>query len=220
VTDIEAIENAESGEFVEGNPEDIGVLQVEKFHDFQVAKAQIDDLSLRISHAFLLQSGTVRNAERVTKAEIQAVAQELEDVLGGVYSVLAQEMQLPVVRRLMAQLKKKGKFPQLPKGTLKPVIVTGFDALGRGHELNKFRAFFADGVGMFGENFMAEFNVGAVADVLSTQHNIDIEGIKKTEEQKTEETQANMMQSGMENMGSAIAAPVAQGMVDANKPTE
>jgi hypothetical protein len=214
VTDIEAIENAESGSFVEGNPEDIGVLQVEKFPDFQVAKAQVDDLSLRISHAFLLQSGTVRNAERVTKAEIQAVAQELEDVLGGVYSVLAQEMQLPVVRRLMAQLKKQGKFPQLPKGTLKPVIVTGFDALGRGHELNKFRAYMQDGVSMFGEQFMMQFNAEAVADVLSTHHNIDISGIKKTAEQQQAEQQQAMVQSGIENMGAAIAGPVAQGMVD------
>jgi hypothetical protein len=214
VTDIEAIELAESGSFVEGNPEDIGVLQVEKFPDFQVAKAQVDDLSLRISHAFLLQSGTVRNAERVTKAEIQAVAQELEDVLGGVYSVLAQEMQLPVVRRLMAQLKKQGKFPQLPKGTLKPVIVTGFDALGRGHELNKFRAYMQDGVSMFGEQFMMQFNAEAVADVLSTHHNIDISGIKKTAEQQQAEQQQAMVQSGIENMGAAIAGPVAQGMVD------
>jgi hypothetical protein len=221
VTDIEAIELAESGSFVEGNPEDIGVLQVEKFHDFQVAKAQIDDLSLRISHAFLLQSGTVRNAERVTKAEIQAVAQELEDVLGGVYSVLAQEMQLPVVRRLMAQLKKQGKMPQLPKGTLKPVIVTGFDALGRGHELNKFRAFMADGVAMFGEGFVNEFNVEAGADVLSTHHNIDISGMKKTTEQKEQETQQQMVAQGMDTMGASVAGPVAQGMVDkVNKPTE
>ncbi len=214
VTDIEAIENAESGAFVEGNPEDIGVLAVEKFHDFQVAKAQIDDLSLRISHAFLLQSGTVRNAERVTKAEIQAVAQELEDVLGGVYSVLAQEMQLPVVRRLLAQLKKQGKFPTLPKGTLKPVIVTGFDALGRGHELNKFRAFMADGVAMFGEQFMGEFNIEAGADVLSTHHNIDISGIKKTKEQKDAELQQSMMQQGIDKMGGPVGSQVAKGMVD------
>lgn len=212
MTDIKAIQNAQSGDFVEGHEDDIGVLQVEKFHDFQVTKDQVDDLSLRISHAFLLQSGTVRDAERVTKAEIQAIAQELEDVLGGVYSVLAQEMQLPVVRRLIVRLKKQGKFPQLPKGTLKPVIITGFDALGRGHELNKFRAFFADGVEIFGEQFTNEFDPASVADVLATAHNIDIEGIKKTQEQKDKEFQ-QQIQANVMDAAKGAAAPLATGAV-------
>jgi len=38
-TDIEMVASAESGDFVEGNIEDIGVLQVAKFHDFKVAKS-------------------------------------------------------------------------------------------------------------------------------------------------------------------------------------
>lgn len=207
-TDIKSIQNAESGDFVEGNVEDIGVLQVEKFHDFQVAKAQVDDLSLRISHAFLLRSGTTRDAERVTAEEIRATAQELEDVLGGVYTVLSQELQGPVVRRLIVQLKKRGKFPKLPKGALKPVIVTGFDALGRGHELNKMRAYFADGVQLFGEAFMNRFNIDAFADILAVAHNINIEPLKKSEEQLSSELQQEQQASLMNN----VAGPLAGGM--------
>lgn len=212
-TDIKGIQNAESGDFVLGHEDDIGVLQVDKMADFQVTKKQVDDLSLRISHAFLLQSGTVRDAERVTKAEIQAIAQELEDVLGGVYSILAKELQLPVVRRLIVRLKKQGKFPQLPKGTLQPVIVTGFDALGRGHELNKFRAFFADGTEIFGDGFVNEFDASSVADVLATAHNIDIKGIKKTQEQKDREFQ-QQLQSNVMDAAKGAAAPLAQGAVE------
>jgi len=197
-TDIEKVEDCESGAFVEGNVEDIGVLQVGKMQDFQVAKAQVDDLSLRISHAFLLRSGTTRDAERVTAEEIRATAQELEDVLGGVYTVLAQELQTKVVRRLIAQLKKRGKFPKLPSGSLEPVIVTGFDALGRGHELNKLRSFFQDGVNLFGEQFMGEFNVESFSDLLALHHNVDIKQIKKTEAQKTQEQQTAMLQQGAE----------------------
>jgi hypothetical protein len=207
-TDIQAIQEAESGDFVEGNVEDVGVLQVEKFHDFQVAKAQVDDLSLRISHAFLLRSGTTRDAERVTAEEIRATAQELEDVLGGVYTVLSQELQAPVVRRLIAQLKKQGKFPKLPKGALKPVIVTGFDALGRGHELNKMRAYFADGVQLFGEAFMGRFNIDSFADILAVAHNINIEPLKKTDEQLASEEQQHMQSALVEQ----VAGPMAGGM--------
>lgn len=217
-TDLEALQNAESGEFVEGNIEDIGVLQLNKFHDFRVAKDQIDDLSLRISHAFLLTAGTVRNAERVTAEEIRMQAQELEDVLGGVYTVLASELQRRVVRRLIARLKAKGKFPTLPKGAINPVIVTGFEALGRGHELNKFRQFFADGSALFGEAFIQEFNVSAVSDMLATNHNINIDAVKKTQDQKDAERAAEQQASLVHQTAGPIAGAATKGIVDAANP--
>lgn len=213
-TDLEALQEAQSGEFVEGNIEDIGVLQLQKYADFQVAKSQIDDLTLRLSHAFLLTTGTVRNAERVTAEEIRMQAQELEDVLGGVYTVLAAEMQQRVVRRLMARLKKKGKMPQLPNGAITPVIVTGFDALGRGHELNKLRQYFADGVGMFGEMFMQEFDPSMAAQVLATFHNVDIQAIKKSDEQKQAEAEQQAQAALADKTAGPVAGAMAKGVAD------
>ncbi len=213
-TDLEALQEAESGEFVEGNIEDIGVLQLNKFHDFQVVKAQIDDLSLRLSHAFLLTTGTVRNAERVTAEEIRMQAQELEDVLGGVYTVLAAELQHKVVRRLIERLKAKGRFPTLPQGTVNPVIVTGFEALGRGHELNKLRQYFADGVAMYGEAFMQEFNATAVADRLATHHNVDVDALRKTPEQKQQEAAMQQQANMMDKATGPVAGAVAKGVAD------
>lgn len=215
MTDLEALQEAESGDFVEGNLEDIGVLQLNKYHDFQVTKSQIDDLSLRLSHAFLLTTGTVRQAERVTAEEIRMQAQELEDVLGGVYTVLSAELQQKVVRRLIERLKAKGRFPTLPKGTVKPIIVTGFEALGRGHELNKLRAYFNDGIAMYGEAFMQEFDPVAVADVLATHHNVDVSGIKKTPEQKQAEADAQAQANMMAEATGPVAGAVAGGAVKA-----
>jgi hypothetical protein len=214
-TDLKALQEAESGEFVEGNIEDIGVLQVGKLQDFQVVKKQIDDLTLRLSHAFLLSTGTVRDAERVTAEEIRMQAQELEDVLGGVYTVLAAELQQKVVRRLIERLKAKGRFPTLPSGTVNPVIVTGFEALGRGHELNKLRQYFADGVAMYGEAFMQEFNATAVADRLATHHNVDVDALKKTPEQKQQEAAMQAQASMMDKATGPVAAAVGKGMTEA-----
>ncbi len=213
-TDIQALEDAESGDFVEGDIQDIDVLAIEKFADFQIVKSQADDITLRLSHAFLLQSGTVRNAERVTKAEIQAMAQELEDALGGVYTVLAAELQRKVVLRLIARLKKKGKFPSLPNGTIKPIIVTGFDALGRGHELNRLRAYFADGIEIFGEAFLNEFNPADVADVLATQHNVDVSGLKKTDEQKAQEAEDRINAQLLDKAAGPVASAAAGAAAD------
>lgn len=212
-TDIEALQEAESGEFVEGNPEDVVALQVEKFPDFQVAKATVDDLTLRLSHAFLLTTGTIRNAERVTAEEIRMQAQELEDVLGGVYTVLSQELQLPIVRRLMAQMKRAGDLPELPDGALEPVIVTGFDALGRGHELNKYRQYFADGTALFGPEFMMQFDPTAVAALMATHHNVDISNIMKSEDQMATEGQ----QARMDTVIDKGTAPLVSGAMQVAK---
>jgi hypothetical protein len=139
-------------------------------------------------------------------------AQELEDVLGGVYSVLAAELQQKVVRRLIARLKQKGRFPTLPPGAVQPVIVTGFEALGRGHELNKLRQYFADGVAMYGEGFMAEFDAGAVADRLATSHNIDVAVLRKTDEQKQEEAAQQQQANMLDKVAGPVAGAVAGGI--------
>src|SRR3546814_4755557 len=72
-----------TGDYVTGYVDKSKALQLDKTMDFSVASQVAERLELRLSHAFMLQSGTVRNAERVTAEEIRAMAQELENVLGG-----------------------------------------------------------------------------------------------------------------------------------------
>lgn len=212
--DEDELIDAESGQVITGMPEDITVLQLEKFADFQVAKGVLDDLTLRLSHAFLLQSGTVRDAERVTAEEIRAMAQELEDVLGGTYTVLSQELQLPLVRRLMAVMRTNGKFPTLTED-VEPIIVTGFDALGRGHELNRLRAFYADLVSMIGpEAAIGEFSPTRLARKLSTAHNVDVADVLLTDEEKGQRQNAQMQQTLMEKATGPVAGAVAKGMTN------
>lgn len=143
-TDIQDVNKARSGEAVAGVLDDIGVLQLDKYADFQVAQAVSKGIEERLSRAFLLRSGLVRDAERVTAEEIRGTAQELEDTLGGVYTILAQEEQFPFVRRLLHVLTRSAVIPRLPSGVAEPVIVTGFQALGRNHELNRLRGLLAD----------------------------------------------------------------------------
>lgn len=212
-TDIEALNEAQSGEFVEGNPEDIATIQLDKYPDFQVTKASLDDVSLRVSHAFLLTTGTMRNAERVTAEEVRLVAQELEDVLGGVYTVLAQEMQMPIVRRLLSQMRKSGDIAALPKGTIEPTIITGFDALGRGHELNKYRQFFGDGAQLFGAEFLQQFDLRKVAQVMATNQNVEIASLLVTEEDMAAQQEQAMTNSVIDKAAAPVAGAVAQSMM-------
>lgn len=146
-TDVKDVNRAESGDAVTGSKDDIDVFQLDKYADFQVVERTAARLEERLSRAFLLRSGLIRDAERVTAEEVRATAQELEDTLGGVYTVLTQEEQTPFVRRLLAVLTPK-VIPRLPPGSVEPVVVTGFQALGRNHALNKLRGFVQDMVTM------------------------------------------------------------------------
>ena len=85
----------------------------------------------------MLNSAVQRNAERVTAEEVRFMAQELETSLGGVYSILSQELQLPLIKILIFRMEKQGRMPVFPKNVIKPQIITGMEALGRGQDLNK-----------------------------------------------------------------------------------
>ena len=43
------------------------------------------------------------------------MAQELETALGGVYSILSQEFQMPLVKLILNNLQSQGKMPKMPK---------------------------------------------------------------------------------------------------------
>jgi Bacteriophage head to tail connecting protein len=224
-TDEDALVDAESGEFVTGRKEDIDVLQIDKYADFKVTKDVLDDLTLRLSHAFLLQSGTVRNAERVTAEEIRAQAQELEDVLGGVYTVQSVEMQLPIVKRVMSMLRSSGDLPRFPKisgrPSVVPHIVTGFEALGRSQELNRLRSYFQDLQGILGPQALALFDPRAVAQTFSTSHNVSVDTLLKSADQLKQEQQQAQMAALAEKAAGPVSGAVAKGvMTPQTQPTQ
>lgn len=160
-TDMEDVNAAQSGEAVSGAKVDIDTLQLDKYADFQVAEKVVSRLEQQLARAFLLRSAMTRDAERVTAEEIRAVAQELEDVLGGVYTVQANELQLPFVKRQMALMQRKGELPPWPKGSVDPVIISGFQALGRNQSLNRLRGFIQDFTAMLGPQAAQEYLDGS-----------------------------------------------------------
>lgn len=138
-TRLKDIAGAPNGAVRSGDAEDVTMLQSEKSADLQTAAQVAAEIKQSLSFAFLLNSSVQRNAERVTAEEIRFMAQELEDTLGGVYSLLGAEFQLPLVKLVMARLQRQGRLPKLNKKVVKPTIIAGLDALGRGHDLQRLR---------------------------------------------------------------------------------
>lgn len=205
---ISKLAEARSGDFVKGKRDDVQALQLDKAMDMQVASNVVQQIEGRLSYAFLLNSAVQRNAERVTAEEIRYVANELEDTIGGIYSLLSQEFQLPLVKRLMNQMTIQGAIPDLPQGAagVEPKITTGLEALGRGHDLTKIDAFLKYAQ-QFPEIFSARVKVGAVLAQLATALGIDAnEVIKSDEEVAMEQQQAQEAQVQQQTI-----APMVQG---------
>lgn len=175
------IQNARNGEILEGSAKDVTTLQLEKMQDFQVANAVAQDIKMRLEQAFLMASSAQRDAERVTAEEIRLIAGELEQTLGGLYSVLAQELQLPLVTLTMAQLQRERKLPRLPDDTVSPQIVTGLEGLGRNSELQRLQALMGN-LSALGPEAVTEYlKVGAYIQRVSAALSIESDGMIRTE---------------------------------------
>lgn len=219
-TRAKTLAESPNGAIREGNAEDVTVLQLQKFNDFRIAYEQMGRIEERLSFAFLLNSSIQRNAERVTAEEVRFMARELEDALGGLYSILAQEFQLPYVRRKIHQMEKTRKLPSLPKNTVKPMIITGLEALGRGHDLNKLDIFIGGLAQTLGPEVLAQYlNLEDYIARRATAIGIDTKGLIKTKEeiaaaQQTAQQQAMLNQFGPEVVRQ-IGGVVQKGMPNA-----
>lgn len=202
-----------NGAITQGTANDVSVLQLNKFNDFRVAQETMNVIKDRLGHAFLLTSGVVRNAERVTAEEIRMLSMELESSLGGLYSLLSTELQLPMVTRIMDVMSKKKRLPKLPKDVVNPVIITGVEALGRGHDLQKLDMFLSGAGQVVGQQAVAQYvNVGEYFKRRATSLGIKTIGLVKTEEQIQQEAQqAQQMQMAQSVAPQGVKA-IADGM--------
>lgn len=209
--DVEELAEAESGDFLTGFKDRIQTLQLDKSADFQTVWQLAQTTERRLSQAFLMASNTIRNAERVTAEEIRAVAQELEDALGGTYTVLSAEVQRPYANRLLYILSKQKKAPKLPPSVI-PVIVTGFNALGQNHETAALLEALTALKNLFGDMILQKIDGDEAALRVLTGYGVqDVAGLVVSAEQQ----QANA-QGDMQNQAALAAAPeIAKGAVGA-----
>ena len=131
-TKPQTLAQAGNGAIVQGRPDDIGVVQVGKTADFRTAYELASQLERRLSEAFLILQ--VRQSERTTAEEVRMTQMELDQQLGGLYSLLTVDFLVPYLNRKLKQAQRSGNIPKLPKELVKPTIVAGVTAIGRGSD--------------------------------------------------------------------------------------
>jgi len=226
-TKANQLAKAANGTFVTGDVNDVSALQVQKAGDFRVALETIRMVNDRLAAAFLLNSSVQRSAERVTAEEVRFMAQELETALGGIYSILSQEFQAPLIDLLLAGLQSQGKMPKMPKDSVKPTVVTGIEALGRGQDLNKLATFLQYLQPLGPEVIASEMNLNDYIDRLAASLGIDTSGLIKSQEQKMQEQMAQqqamqqqMLEQTAMGMAERAAPQLAQGAMAEEQVTE
>jgi hypothetical protein len=218
VTSKKSLQDSVSGDIIDGDVKDIGVLMLDKFMDFKIQKEVADGIEKRLEQAFLLNSSVQRQAERVTAEEIRFVAAELEQALGGVYSVFAQELQRPLVVRVMVQMQKERKLPALPEAAVSPQIVTGLEALGRNADLQKLDILVEGVETHFGQDQAADYiNVAGYIERRGAALGIDTKGIIRSADEVAKMQQQRAAQSLTEKLGPHAIKAASQ--AQASEPT-
>ena len=210
VTRAATLAKAPNGAIREGSAADISVMQVNKGADFNVSFSAIQRIESRLEYAFLMARSVQRDAERVTAAEVTMMANELENSLGGIYSILTQEFQLPYLKRRMHMLVRSGKAPKLPEKIVKPKIVTGVQGLGRGNDRNKLVEFIGTVSQALGPDIMRQYmNVDEAIKRLANSIGIDTANLVKTQEEIQAEMQAMQQQQLIQSLGpAALGSPL------------
>ena len=210
MTQVRRLVKAQSGDMIPGRKQDIEYLQLEKTADFSVAKTVADNIESRLGFIFMLNSAIQRGGERVTAEEIRFMAQELEDTLGGVYSILSQELQLPMVRILLNQLQATQQIPDMPKEAVEPTVSTGVEALGRGQDLDKLTQFiqFMQGMGAIAQD--PDLNVANLKLRAANAIGLDTAGLLLTEADKAKMLGEQMLQQGAGAAAQGVGAGMAQ----------
>ena len=188
-TKLEDLQAARNGDAIVGDLDrDITVLKVDKGMDLQVPFNLMGQLEMRLNRAFLNVQGGVRDSERTTAVEVRATIAELEAALGGTYSVLAQELQLPLLRLLL-----KEANPQVLKIT-EPSIVTGASAISRERDLQNL-TMMVQSMAQLGPDVVGQFlKVDGYLRQVATALGIDPDLVVKSQEQLQQEQQMAMQQ--------------------------
>jgi len=193
MTKPQTLSKAGNGAIVQGRAEDVQVVQVGKTADFQTAANLASQLERRIAEAFLVMN--VRQAERVTAEEVRLTQLELEQQLGGLFSLLTVEFLIPYLNRKLLVLQRNGQLPKYPKNLVSPTIVAGINALGRGQDRESLTSFIMTIAQTLGPEALMKFiNPDEAIKRLAAAQGIDVLNLVKSVEERSEEESAALQQ--------------------------
>ena len=205
VTSKTDLEEAANLDIIAGNAEDVTTLQSEKTRDFQASISIQERIISRLERAFLLTSSIQRDAERVTRAEIVTLAQELENQLGGAYALMGITLQAPYAVGKLYRLQKHGRMTDWQKDLVDVTVLTGAATLGRAKAMTNTLQALQVLVQVLGPQWaMTNVNPEGLTNLVMAGYGATRQGVIYTKE----EAQQNMRQQALTQTATAVAPEV------------
>ena len=207
IGDIEEFKRSQTGDVIPGVSNDLSLIAHVNSNALQQLSFSIERVINRIGRAFLLGSAITRDAERVTAEEIRMQANELETSLGGVYSRLAVDMQLPLAVWLMAQIDVTIQGSQFV-----PSIVTGLAALSRNAEAQQLTLFMSSlaNMGVLPPMILDRIKLTAVISTMASAYGINPSEYVYSEEEVAAAQEAQQAQQQEMNAQDEVVKASAQ----------
>ncbi len=188
--DVDELQEAECGEYVQGDPNGVTAHESGSADKLIAMEASIETTFTRLARAFMYK-GSTRNAERVTAFELKQDAMEAETTLGGVYSSLSAAMQIPMAHTLLTEV-DPGMMEGIVTAQIKLDIVAGIPALGRQADVQNLAAAAQDAAAIIPVLTQVDKRVDGqkVFDLIMAGASVDTSTLFKDEEQMAEEEAA------------------------------
>lgn len=183
--DTQMAESAQSGDFLQGTPDTVQPYEAGTYQKIVEILNDLKTIEQRLDIAFMY-TGSTREGERVTAYEIRQNAEEAEQVLGGVYSQLSQNMHLPLAYLLLNE-EDAEIIHDLDMANLSLNILTGLQALSRSSEnqnlvvaCSEINAVVPTFTGL---GLSKKWKIDAIAESILVANGVNIVALQYTEEE-------------------------------------
>lgn len=215
--DIDSLANSENGEYVQGNAGEVQAHEAGDAAKFSAMQAWLQATFDSLAKAFMYK-GNTRDAERVTAYEIRADALEADTTLGGNYSSLSAQLQVPCAHVLMTEV-EPDNLGVLITGDLQLEIIAGIPALGRSIDVQNLVEAATNALAIVPGlmQISRKIDPDKVVDMILTSAGVDTSLIYKSQEQLAQEAEAQAQQQAgqqamMQQAAAAEAVETLQGL--------
>jgi len=187
-TSLRDLQSAENLSFITGNAEDVTILRGADVQTLSITQNHITTLRRQLERFFLMNVSVQRAGERVTAEEINRMLADIEDSLGNLYSILSEEILLPLAKIVIEYLRKDGKLEELDDG-IELKIITGADAVRKQTAYAKLQQFISTIYNLKLNRFV---NTEELISRMAVSLNIETDGLIKSSQVVAQEQQQDM----------------------------
>ena len=226
ITALDDIASQPNGSWVAARQQDVFTLSPSTTMNpqIQVTSNAVEKMRQEVGRAFLMSGAAIPQGDRVTATAVRMVGEELEQVLGGVFSSIARDLLQPIVRRTFYLMvdgdevdpRLKQQF-ESDEGVLSVDIVTGLQALSRESDRERLMQM-GDMVRNLPPEAVQNFRWDAYASALITSLGFDPRMWVRPQEEVMADMEAAKAEESNAAMAQAMAQPAAQAVAQAAQP--